>query len=114
MEKRDMASSSTEDLSPAATRSEAQSSTGSPDLPTVRLEEGAMYWVKNRYGDNTDLWTVARWEVGSFWGIGRDAEISPSVICGPIPRPLANTTSQDAGGEADQVNRSNDLARDES
>lgn len=60
----------------------------SPDaLPTVVLEEGAMYWVKPRYGDKADLWTVAKWEVGCFWGIGNAGEISPAVICGPIPLP---------------------------
>lgn len=56
------------------------------ELPTVVLEEGAMYWVKPKYGDKADLWTVAKWEVGSFWGIG-GGEISPGVISGPIPRP---------------------------
>jgi len=56
------------------------------ELPTVALVDEAFYWIKPAYGDNADRWTVARWHVGSFWGVdGR--EIRPSVISGPIPGP---------------------------
>lgn len=55
-------------------------------LPTVVLEEGALYWIKPRYGDHADRWTVAKWEVGSFWGIN-GGEVSPAIISGPIPHP---------------------------
>jgi hypothetical protein len=56
------------------------------DLPTVSLENGAMYWVKPAYGPGADVWTVARWEHGCFWGISNQ-EITPSIISGPIPSP---------------------------
>ena len=54
-------------------------------LPTVTLVDGAMYWIKDRYGPS-GLWTVAKWECGSFWGVG-GKEAHPHVISGPIPAP---------------------------
>lgn len=60
-------------------------------LPTVMLVEGAMYWVLPRHGTPELRWTVAKWEVGCFWGIC--GEITPAVISGPIPPP-ADTSPQ--------------------
>ncbi|RAK68768.1 hypothetical protein DJ019_01795 [Phenylobacterium kunshanense] len=56
------------------------------ELPTVILEEDAMYWVKPAYGPDEGKWTVARWFVGCFWGLDGN-ELRPTVISGPIPRP---------------------------
>lgn len=67
------------------------------NLPTVTLEEGAMYWVKPRHGKGEGLWTVAKWEVGGFWGV--DGEVYPQVISGPIPRP----TSAEPDDRAERV-----------
>jgi hypothetical protein len=65
---------------------------GPQDLPTVVLKEGAMYWVKPRYGADAERWTVARWEVGCFWGVG-GGEVAPAIICGPIPNPAESSLS---------------------
>jgi hypothetical protein len=67
-------------------------------MPTVTLEEGAMYWVKPRYGAGEGLWTVARWEVGCFWGVNGQ-EVSPGVISGPIPRPADPPATTSCEGE---------------
>lgn len=56
-----------------------------PDLPTVELIEGALYWVKHRYED-PETWTVAKWEHGCFWGLS-GKEFLARVISGPIPAP---------------------------
>lgn len=61
-------------------------------LPTVELIEDAYYWVKNRYSEHVARWTIARWSVGSFWGLS-GGEISPSIISGPIPRPPAESSA---------------------
>lgn len=53
--------------------------------PTVELIDDAYYWIKPRHHE-PDLWTVARWQVGSFWGLD-GKEVIPRVICGPIKDP---------------------------
>jgi hypothetical protein len=56
------------------------------DLPTVHLIDGDLYWIKGCY-TNPDRWTVAKWEVGYWWGMD-GKQTTPSVISGPIPRPV--------------------------
>lgn len=54
-------------------------------MPTVEMVDGHFYWVKHAY-EKPELWTVARWEHGSFWDLnGR--EMTPRIISGPIPKP---------------------------
>lgn len=78
-------------------------------MQTVELVELAYYWVKPRYGKLEGLWTVAKWDVGSFWGID-GGEISPSVISGPIPRP---ETVPPADGALGRQDGPSDRAHDE-
>jgi hypothetical protein len=81
LEEEDMASQS----QPVLAEDRHSNAEPSAAMATVELVEGAYYWVRHRH-ENTERWTVARWEVGSFWAVnGR--EFSPRTICGPIPRP---------------------------
>lgn len=57
------------------------------DLPTVELIDNAFYWIKPKH-EPQPLWTIAKWEVGSFWGLD-GKEVTPSVISGPIQAPLS-------------------------
>ena len=73
------------------------------DAPTVELIENAFYWIKPSYGKDADRWTVAKWEVGFFWGLS-GSEVTPKVISGPIPNPLGNAEAGDSTGR-DPVER---------
>ena len=65
-------------------------------LPTINLVEGQWYWVKDRASGVDGPWSVAKWEVGSFWITGWH-EASPCVISGPIPHPDQPTPKEPEG-----------------